>query len=333
MTTQEAHIELDLLLQKVNTHWNQSFLPQEKDLFLNREVTRFIKQRLNRYSNIKGQAVFDTIKRTADLAPLLKTVPITVIKKSKKEAQIMLPFDFLYFVGADLGICCTCTNKKLIKKTVYELEIIPPLAQSEFPMIFNIGNNTFAIEQADIPSDYLIESNIPAYKNSSMLIKAIKILFKKKNNTEIELKYDTVRNLFIARALNPFAVNNNQAKLTAYDRYEDFETDLFSVLRIENEEFWRSAVNSHLSRSKDESMLAYVREDNIVISVPNSVVYGTANLTYISKPNIMDLSLQSNCNLTDEVMEEVIANTAQRLHAVVGTDNYDKFVRENILIE
>jgi len=33
MTTQELHIELDLLLQKVNSHWNQNLLPQEKIYF------------------------------------------------------------------------------------------------------------------------------------------------------------------------------------------------------------------------------------------------------------------------------------------------------------
>lgn len=333
MTTQEAHIELDLLLQKVNTHWNQSFLPQEKDLFLNREVTRFIKQRLNRFSNMKGQALFDTIKRTIDIVPLLKTVPITVIKKSKKEAQIMLPFDFLYYVSSDIGICCTCINKKLINHTIYELEVTPPLSASEFPMVFTIGNKTFTIEPSDIPTDYLIESNIPVYKNSTMLIKAILLLFKKKNKTDMELKYDNARGVFIARALKPFAVNYVTANLNQYEKYEPFETDLFSEVRVENEEFWRSANNSHLSRSKDESMLSYLRENNLVISVPNGVVYGLANLTYISKPTVMDLSLQGNCNLTDEVMEEVVANTAQRLHAVVGTDNYEKYVRENILIE
>lgn len=333
MTTQEAHIELDLLVLKVNTHWNQNFLPQEKDVFLNREVTRFIKQRLNKLSNIKGQALFDTVKRTIDLVPLLKTIPLSVIKKSNKEAYIMLPFDFLYPISMDVGICCTCNNKQLVKETVYELEIIPPLDRNEFPLIFTIGNNTFTIEPSDIPSDYLIESNIPIYKNSIMLIKAIIILFKKKNNTELELKYDKIKGTFIVRGLNPFSVNGVQATLTAYDKYESFDTDLFSEIRLENEEFWRSANNSYLSRSKDESMLAYLREDKIIISVPNGVVYGKANLTYISKPNIIDLSLQSNCNLTDEVMEEIVANTGQRLLGVTGSDNYDKYVKENILIE
>ena len=42
------------------------------------KVTRFIKQRLNKLSNIKGQALFDTVKRTIDLVPLLKTIPLSV---------------------------------------------------------------------------------------------------------------------------------------------------------------------------------------------------------------------------------------------------------------
>lgn len=333
MVTQEAHIELDLLLQKVNTHWNQNFLPQEKDLFLNREVTRFIKQRLNRLSNLKGQALFDTIKRTSDLIPLLKTAEVPILKQTSKEARILLPFDYLYYVSSDVGICCKCTSKNIIKQTVYEMEFDAPKSVNDFPYIINAGLFTFTIEASDINSNYLIESQVPYYKNNIMLVKALQILLPKKNNTRVEFKYNKLTNKFIARSYAPFSINYNAAAMQTYDKYEDFDAELFAETRIENEEFWRTAQNSHLSRSTDQSMLCYLRENFMGISLPNGVVYGTARLVYISKPQIIDLSLQSDCNLSDEAMEEIIANTAQRLHGVLGTDNYEKYVRENILIE
>ena len=333
MTTQELHIELDLLLQKVNSHWNQNLLPQEKDVFLNREVTRFIKQRLNRLSNLKGTALFDTIKRTVDLVPLVKTVPLPVIFKNKKEAQIMLPFDYLYYVSSGLTTCCTCSNKSIETATYYELEFSPIKDLDSLPLVFNNGLFSFSILREDIPAEYLIEHKIPIYKNEIMLINALMVLLNKKNTTLIEFSYNNRTNKIIARCSTSFTLNGEQAKSYPYKCYEGVSNDLVATVRIENEEFKTNAQNSYLSGSKDESCLAYLRKDTVEFIVPNSVIYGTCYLTYICKPTKINLSLQSDCNLSYETMEEIVANTAQRLHGVIGTDNYEKYVKENVLIE
>ena len=74
MVTSELHVKLEELLQKVNSHWNPNFLPQEKDSFINAEILRFIKQRLSPLSNNKRQGIFDIIKRDQDLNSLLRTI-------------------------------------------------------------------------------------------------------------------------------------------------------------------------------------------------------------------------------------------------------------------
>lgn len=333
MTTQELHIEIDLLLQKINTHWNQNLLPQEKDVFLNREVTRFIKQRLNKLSNIKGQALYDTIKRTIDLVPLIKTVKLPVMFDNTKEARILLPFDYLYYVSTGLYTCCTCKDLAISKGTYYELEFPPIKEVSELPLGIKNGLFEFRIESTDIPSEYLIEDSIPIYKNQDMLINAMMILLQKKNNTLIEFTFDYSKGKIIARCSTPFVIGVSVANAVTYDTHEDFKSDLLASVRIEDEEFIYSARKSYLSGSSDESCLAYLREKSVHFLVPSGVIYKTAKLTYISKPTKINLSLQSNCNLTSETMEEVVANTAQRLHGIIGTDNYEKYVKENILIE
>lgn len=333
MTTQELHIEIDLLLQKINTHWNQNLLPQEKDVFLNREVTRFIKQRLNKLSNIKGQALYDTIKRTIDLVPLIKTVKLPVMFDNTKEARILLPFDYLYYVSTGLYTCCTCKDLAISKGTYYELEFPPIKEVSELPLGIKNGLFEFRIEPTDIPSEYLIEDSIPIYKNQDMLINAMMILLQKKNNTLIEFTFDYSKGKIIARCSTPFVIGVSVANAVTYDTHEDFKSDLLASVRIEDEEFIYSARKSYLSGSSDESCLAYLREKSVHFLVPSGVIYKTAKLTYISKPTKINLSLQSNCNLTSETMEEVVANTAQRLHGIIGTDNYEKYVKENILIE
>ena len=147
------------------------------------------------------------------------------------------------------------------------------------------------------------------------------------------VKDNNKTNKIIARCSTSFSLNGEQAKLYSYKRYEKFTTDLTATVRIENEEFKTNAGNSYLSGSKDESCLAYLREDSVNFILPKGVIYGVCYLTYICKPSKINLSLQSNCNLSDETMEEIVANTAQRLHGVIGTDNYEKYVKENVLIE
>ena len=159
------------------------------------------------------------------------------------------------------------------------------------------------------------------------------ILLDKKNNTLIEFSYNKRTNKIIARCSSSFSLNGEQAKLYTYKRYKNFTTDLTATVRIENEEFKTNASNSYLSGSKDESCLAYLREDSVNFILPKGVIYGVCHLTYICKPSKINLSLQSDCNLSDETMEEIVANTAQRLHGVIGTDNYEKYVKENVLIE
>ena len=333
MTTQELHIELDLLLQKVNSHWNQNLLPQEKDLFLNREVTRFVKQRLNRLSNLKREAIFDTIKRTVDLVPLLKTVKLPIIIDNHKEAHIMLPFDYLYYISSGLTTCCSCTNKELITDTYFELEFDPIETLADLPLTVTNGLFSFSLFGKDIPSDYLIEDTIPIYQNKLMLINAISILLRKKNNTLVEFTYDYQKNKYIARCSTFFTINDIQAKLITYKRYEDFSDSLVADVRIQDEESKNIVKKSYLTGSKDESCLGYLREKTVEFSITSGAIYGWCDLTYICKPTQINLSLQSSCNLTNETMEEVVANTAQRLHGIIGTDNYEKYVRENILTE
>ena len=333
MTVQELHIELDLLLQKLNSHYNQNLLPQEKDVFLNREITRFIKQRLNRFSNIKGTALYDTVKRTIDLIPLVKTVKLSVIFDNQKEAKIMLPFDYLYYISAGLTSCCVCTNKQLVTDTYYELTFDPLSTLSDFPFTVRNGLFSFIIQAADIPDDYLIEHEIPIYKNNLMLIQALLILIQQKNNTLVEFRFDKVLHKFVARSPTSFSVNGKIATLHTFKRYEDFDSSLLAEVRLEDEEFKTKARKSYLSGSTDESCLAYLRENSVNFMIPTGVIYRWCELTYICKPSQINLFLQSNSNLTDAVMEEVVANTAQRLHSVIGTDNYEKFAKENILLE
>ena len=336
MTTQELHIELDLLLQKVNNHWNQSFLPAEKDLFLNREITRFINRRIDRLSNKKQTGLYDTIKRTVELSPLLRTAKIPVIYNiEQKEVKILLPFDFLEYISSEISVCCSCKNLELKTGNYYIAELPPIKNINSLPLIVKQGLYSLTIDNTDIPSDYLIESSIPAYTNEMMITNALSILFKQKNNLEVEIKYNKEKRVFVLRSLKPFEVLYNKGsvdvKAVKHNNYV-ISDNVMSSVDIIDEEFKSDIKRSYLSGAKPDKALGVFRKDEMLYTL-NGVIADYVNLTYLCKPAKIDLLLQSNSDLSDTTLEKIVADTAQRIMGVLGTDNYAKFVEENTLLE
>lgn len=346
MVTQELHIALDELLQKVNSHWNSNFLPQEKDNAINREILKFIKQRLNPLSNFKRLSVFDTLKRNQDLASLIKTIPVKVLTINPKEVAIQLPFDFLYYVGTNLNITPSCDVKNIvpIQTTIYFKSI---------PAIIDVNNLTNLLIRCtqggqeltlfnlvDLPDGYIPTDNLPSYKKNFIINNAILEFMKKNIQTEIEVRYNKINNTFEFKSLAPFNINvikNNVISVAlgasqTYDSYS-LESTLTSTVRIVDEEFKGDIQNSSLSKGKDQSLIGYLRPDIIIIPKVKNVVINSAFLTYFCKPAKVDLLLGFNSNLSDEVLDEVINNTAKQLKGIIASDTYDKFSQENLLIE
>lgn len=341
MTTQELHIEIDLLLQKINSHWTQNLLPQEKDLFINREITRFINRHIDRLGNKKRTGIFDTIKRTTELAPLLKTRSLPVIYDTiKKEAKVLLPFDYLYYVSSEVSCCCSCVNAELETKGYYTAEISPLKSINNFPLVINQGLYRFTIEPSDIPSDYLIEDNIPAYKNNIMLTNALNLLLEQKNTLDLEVKYNKQTNKFEFRSSSHFSIHYTDASglrpvlttLNSYKGYKALKDSSFSTVDVIDEEFSRDIKSSYLSGAKDEKSLVILRDKELFYTF-KGVIADYVNLTYLKKPKKIDLLLQSNSELSDSTLEEILSDTAQRIMAIIGSDNYAKYVEEHSIIE
>jgi hypothetical protein len=333
MTTQELHIAIDVYFQKVNSHYNQNILTSEKDLFLNREQLRYVNKLINPLNSLKGQAAFDVVKKTVELAPLLNTYDAPIlVDDNKKEAKLLLPFDCLYPVALRLNACPTCVSRNLVTHNIYELELDIIRDRNDLPLSIIQGDNIITIQPSDIPDAYLIQPNNPFFSNQFLIDNAI-ITLLKSYDSNIEFEYNKRKKKIIARSNGFFSIDSKGAKIVNYKKYEPFESDLFADVIIEDEEYLFRANNSSLSASKDKSVLSYIRDKEIKFYLPKGVIYGTCRMVYIRKPTKIDLLLNSNSNLTDESLSEVIGNLVQSLHGIIGTDNYEKFVRENTLIE
>lgn len=346
MTTQELHIQLELLLQKVNSHWNQNFLPQEKDLFINREVIKYIKQRINPLSNNKRLSIFDVLKRVQDLNPLIKTVTLDVVSINSKEDAVHLPFDFLYYINSEGNVTPRCEKNLsdevdvlLYKKTFKSLTDLDGTT-SFIVSITKDGTDTIVFDMSTLPTQYLPQDDIPDYKKVFILNNAIYNVLKLKLPDYIEVKYNTYLKQFELRSYEDYVLTVTRngstyetASSTSSFKGNNQDNQLEAEIRVVDEEFKTVLKRSYLSKSTDESSIAYLRDTLLILPKNENVVHNKVNLTYICKPAKVDVLLDHNSDLPDVILDEIISNTAQTLKGVIASDSYEKFTQENMLIE
>lgn len=359
MTTQELHIQLDLLLQKVSSNWNKNFLPQEKDFFLNREILKYIRQRVNPLSNNKRQGAFDTIQRIQNLNSLINTVPLAVNNINQKEAIIQLPFDFLSYISSEVDTYLICPTDNVITelKTSYYQSFSPLSTLTNFSrVIISLTYNLLTVspitvvlcDSNNFPAGYFPQDNIEDYKklfiyNNAILNNCISNLPEgfecKFNNVTQQFEFKSEENFsldfLLVTYVDPVFIDDN-FPITSWTKtlnVYNLETELISDIRIIDEEFKRDVKNSNLSGSKENSLIGLLRNKEILLNKNKNAVQTKYHLTYYRKPRKIDLLLNINSDLPDEVLDEIVSNTAQTLKGVISSDTYEKFVQENLLIE
>lgn len=183
MTAQEAHIELDLGLQRINSFDSSEILPQEKDWFINNEVLKFIKQRTNPKSNVKGDGFEDTIKRLEDIKDLVQTRSLSVLYLNNRLGQVILPDDFHDYVSSESTLLDMCDSPKLLSSQQHKFvfSIRPKANLTSSTSVYSVtlglesnnGNVNYIFNSGELPNNYITSSNYT--KQSFLMINAIMI--------------------------------------------------------------------------------------------------------------------------------------------------------------
>jgi hypothetical protein len=355
MLAQEMHLEIDLELQKLNSQFNKNILPEEKDWFLNNEVRKFIKHRLDPTSNARQTGFEDTAKRLDDLRELVKVENKPILTDDRGRKYVVLPSNYFQYVRVDSFSFRSCVTPAptQVAETNY-IATVDMRIPSILPSVYNIIANTpsgaktlFTI--TDLPTGYLQGTNIASQRFA--LIRAIRI----KLEEAVKEQFTSIPDLYWEEVpnngqLNKFRIESTEeitsivinidttsttttiSPLTTM-RYSLASTPLRSNTRILDEEFYLDAVNSHLSSSTAESPISTIRGNRIEIDQHKSVVLGSADITYICKPVVIDLLLNSNLNMSTKSAKEITGNTTRFIKGLIQDNNYQTYARENILIE
>lgn len=358
MTTQEMHIEIDLELQKLNSQISKDIRPIEKDWFLNNEVLKFIKQRTNFLSNFKGLGFQETLKRVEDIKDLIKTRNCFVETNSRGEQIVKLPSDYLHYVRGDVYMHKTCTlTVSKTQTNIYSCDIDLAFPTNNtlatYTISITLANNTVVVlfDAVNLPSGYIVTTEFN--KQTFMLKKALKVSLEQKikevlspnsqlywdNTNTIVLESDVAfTNVFVTRTNQTNAQDPNEVliyspvqKLMEY--YPRISSPLRAKIRPISEEILTDVENSNLSKSQAKSPIVTIQRDCIKFSKLSGVVFGSVDITYISKPQLIDLYLNSHLNMSTNVCKEIVSNTVRFLKAIIESQNYQAYAQENILIE
>lgn len=353
MTTQELHIELDLLLQKVSSNWNSNFLPQEIDTFINREIYKYLKTHIFSDSNIKMVGIYDILKRVFDTNDCLVDI-VVPLDNSIGQGRVkgLLPLDFFYYIEGTTDI--NCNNKgeeRTITKhliTIADFSSIDISLQDiqTFKLVMSGSHNITLINSEDIPSNYFPVDDTPdlfryfIYNNCILntVIRALSLY-------PIQVQYNNITKRFEFYSPYPFnlqfIINEGEDNEIVIDSVNtvniipiytvsDFSTAPIDII---NEEFKTKIKNSTLSSSKTHIIKGYIRKDNVVLYQPEGFMLSNLTLAYIKKPLKVDVLLGYNSDIKDEVLMEIIHNVARTIKGIISSDTYEKFSRENMLIE
>jgi len=361
MTVSEIHIGLGVLLQKINTHKSKNFLPQELDMLFNFTSLNYKDKRADSISNPKQVSLFDTHTTLDSLSSLFETETLYPISNTKEEAVILLPLDFYGWISASANIAYNCTGTYttqvggVITKeySIANLKNINLTTITSFKIDLSYIDKSNALQVVTIfdyttlPLDYLPQDGIKDYKRSFIFINGIVntinlalVDINTKSKDKIYCEYDNKTEKLVISSINNITLSLDtdivgytfMLKNTVSDKV-NLITKLTSPVVINDLEYNGHINNSHLSHSRESEFRAIRTSENIKVYIPKGLTFSSLTLHYIRKPRQIDYLLGIGSDLPNDIVNKIMADTAQFIKGIIASDSYDKFVRENILIE
>ena len=362
MTASEIHINLGILLQKVNTHRSKNFLPQELDMLFNLTLNTFKNKKTDLFSNPKQVSLFDTQTSLDNLTSLIETEKLYPITNNEEGAIVLLPFNFYTWINASSVLAYDCaesvistTNKiRKTSKILYNLKNINinDITSFKIDITYDKETDTSVITSnifdfTLLPVDYIAQDNVKDYIKSFVfiqaLIKTIQLkldVINKDRINKLYVKYDNLDEALILTTVGTLTttLSTNIATYNFVTKVEflpkiELKNTFITPITISDTEYEPFINNSRLSGGNVEELRAVRTNKQIKIKIPKSVKLSSITITYLRKPRQIDYLLGIGSDLPDEVINKVIADTVQLIKGIIATDSYDKFVKENILID
>ncbi|MBV6653233.1 MAG: hypothetical protein KI786_05735 [Mameliella sp.] len=160
MTIQEAHIALDIEVQKINSNAYANFLSEEKDYYLNKSQDQFIRTKFDHLSNRKRKGYDENQVRIDDLRAILrKPAFITEFTQDVRGRSITaLPEDYMFEVAMEAKIDCDGA-----------FDVVPVVVQSH-EWIYQVQKHPFAKSSVQVVNAVIDRNSITLYEDDTFTL-------------------------------------------------------------------------------------------------------------------------------------------------------------------
>ena len=351
MTAQEMHIGVNQWLQKINARETDSFEVPEIDWALSEECLRFIKQRVNPLSNTKRQGFQSTQKRYDDLQELITSAKLLCYKKDDDTVFSFLPQDYFSLINDRSAVKNLCNSPINSVQTSIEHKqvcVVPfPAISGTSPFYTGLkflrtdtGATLFDV------ANYVTTTN--GIQNETEKFYIINLALEKMNklSPDLEVRWENFDDVYypnsfvfvvsILPSLTGVTVMPNNTIIPSVTK------DYLKYILPTTKE-----VPNRLTKTEDLYVLLNSVYGTTIVSDPiSSLSRGKINvhhrqkfilsfvkIDYIRKPRKIDLILNQSCELSSNVHEEIVENTARRLAGITKGENYQQLINENLITE
>lgn len=349
LTVQELHLSLDKYLQEINSNVYGNLLPEEKDVFLNDEVSEFVRTRVNDFEKTKQG--LDNIKE------LIKTSNQVVYKNDTKSVYTILPPDYFRMIRSDvLGVnyCGTFTKTEVaVSKFIARYKL--PSSTTDTNAYANLKFTVSGVDIFTLATYYSTglaakelgyEVKWLAYEEVNK-VSGYKCYWEWYNGNfysgELIVEKDTAFTLVVFNWTGSPGTATIAATEVPLIKYTTSETLITIPSRIVTNEDLTNLNTSFFGKSHRKSITCTLMQDKAIFDLPQipidslpsvnkTMIYEVTHI-YIKKPSRISLSLNRNCELSANVLNIIARRCAAKIALVKGNQTGEILFKQNTLIE
>jgi hypothetical protein len=328
MTVNDMHIAIDLELNKVNSNLYDIILPQEKDYFLNRAQERFIKQRYSPLSNAKGRGFEMSQKRIDDLRNLVipnyydkvYQLPTNDFDYTTK-GRFYFPDDYWFLTSNRSKVyynSCGSITQSTATQSFYVALVTIPDAETTYASFFIEvdGVNLFNVSLYPEIANYTTE-------DKSLLINLILTELSATNWSFYSSFKDLTADLIgVKTSSGSITVGFGESGTeynTATKTYTYFTGTGGSDLVVPNRFLQQDDVyivqqDPFNKTSVSDGPICIISDNSIdVFFEPNMFIVKEIAISYIRKPNLINLEQNQSCELAEHTHAEIVRDCVNLL--------------------
>ena len=334
MLASELHLGVNLELDRIGAKFEQDVPAQQIDYFLNSVMLHMLEDALDVTPNKRKQFQSNTFQ-LSELDGLIEHEDLSLHFSSLQSKEGLLDKPSLFFSYIDSTPYIKCVEAPKVSNPV-SIAVIPfNLNDVNLWEEFKIQIGNKVVYSFNDTFKNGLSDKLEAYQVVDSIIRELlglvyweKFGGKQYNNSFIFLTDEIVTFTYKDSALN---VEASPQLITRYD-YGAITGVAATDSRLTKEESKNYQLKSNFDTSFPDSVLTTISNDLVRYYEGKKFIVSRVILTYYRKPKMISLSLGSGCELSDSFCNKLVAKTAQKIKAVINSEDYEKLLNENLIL-